>query len=121
MPIRLFLIAAILSIAGAARASEVDYRKLYASAAPSVVLIYGETNKEGSVGAGSIIRAEGVVLTNAHVVIDPATKQCFSSLRVFLKPAKLSGRDRDDLTRGYGAKCIAFDAGLDLALLRMVN
>ena len=62
------LFAALSLCCTAARAEEIDYKKLYAKVGPGVVLIYGERGETGSVGAGSIIREDGLVVSNAHVI-----------------------------------------------------
>jgi serine protease Do len=111
----------ILALSSAASAAEIDYKKLYADVAPGVVLIYGEEGKVGSTGTGSIVRADGLVVTNAHVVLNGETKKPWESLYVFLKPDKVTGKVDDDLKRGFAAQCLAFSPEMDLALLRIVQ
>jgi serine protease Do len=107
--------------ASPAAADEIDYKKLYAQAAPGVVLIYGEEGKSGSMGTGSIIRADGLVVTNAHVILNHDTKKPLESLFIFLKPDKVTGKNEDDLKKGFTAQWLAFSAEMDLAILRMVD
>src|SRR5688500_12457635 len=46
-------------------------KEVYKKAGPAVVLILGsDDGKSGSGGTGSIITAEGKVVTNAHVVLN---------------------------------------------------
>jgi serine protease Do len=114
------LATAALLCAAAAHAEEIDYKKLYAKAGPAVVLIYGEQGQTGSVGTGSIIRDDGLVVSNAHVILDHETGKPFEKLFIFLKPEKITGQNADDLKRGFQAQWIAYAADLDLALLRIV-
>jgi serine protease Do len=111
----------LLTSASAARAEEIDYKKLYTAVSPGVVLIYGEQGETGSVGTGSIIREDGLVVTNAHVILDHATKKPYPKLFIFLKPDKITGHNEDDLKHGFQAQWIVYSADLDLALLRMVD
>ena len=108
-------------LSSAVRAEEIDYKKLYAKVAPGVVLIYGEQGQTGSVGTGSIIRADGLVVSNAHVILDHQSGKPFEKLFVFLKPDKVTGNNADDLTRGYRVQWLVYSADIDLALLRIVD
>ena len=83
---RILTVCALL--ATSALAEEIDYKKLYSAASPAVVLIYGEEGQVGSVGSGSIIHKSGLVVTNAHVILNHDTKQPFPKLFIFLKPDK---------------------------------
>ncbi|MDX6768972.1 MAG: serine protease [Elusimicrobiota bacterium] len=91
---------------------------IYKKAAPSVVLIIASKkgSNQGELGTGSIL-AGGRILTNAHVVIDPSTGRPFDSIRVFLKPAKLTGSPKNDMVDPIKAEVARFDSPLDLALL----
>ena len=122
-----FPLAAALSLccsavaAPAARAEEIDYKKLYAKVGPGVVLIYGEQGQTGSVGTGSIIREDGLVVSNAHVILDHDSGKPFEKLFVFLKPEKITGSNAEDLKRGYQAQWLAYAADIDLAILRIID
>jgi serine protease Do len=111
------LTAALALVAMSARAEEIDYKKLYSTASPAVVLIYGEQGQVGSVGTGSIIDRAGLVVTNAHVILNHDTKQPFPKLFIFLKPDKITGQNEQDLKRGFKAQLLAYNAALDLAVL----
>jgi len=102
-------------------AKELSPREIYEQAAPAVVMVMGypEGGRKGSGGTGSIIRADGYVLTNAHVVTDEQTGKPFARISVFLKPARVTGDTRADLSRMSKAKVIAFSRPLDLALLKL--
>src|SRR5215468_260896 len=110
------LVAFGVLCAAAAHAEEIDYKRLYANASPAVVLIYGEEGDTGSVGTGSIIHKSGLVVTNAHVILNHGTQRPFGKIFVFLKPDKVTGSN-DDLKRGFHAQLLAFNASLDLAVL----
>ncbi len=102
-------------------AKELSPREIYEQAAPAVVMVMGypEGGRKGSGGTGSIIRADGYVLTNAHVVIDEQTAKPFPRVSVFLKPTRVTGDSRVDLARMSKAKVVAFSQPLDLALLKL--
>ncbi len=114
-------IAALCLLATAARAEEIDYKKLYAAAAPSVVLVYGTEGNVGSIGSGSVIRSDGLVITNAHVILNHDTARPWPKLFIYLKPERVTGADAQDLKSGYEAQLLVSSAQLDLALLRIVN
>ncbi len=120
-PLKVAALAALVAVGLPARADEIDYKKLYAKAGPAVVLIYGEQGEKGSVGTGSIIREDGLVVSNAHVILNHDTGKPFEKLFIFLKPEKITGANTDDLKRGYPAQWISYSADLDLAILRIVN
>ena len=97
-------------------------KEIYESVGPGVVLILAsDDGRLGSGGTGSIIRADGLVITNAHVVINKETNRPYRRLSLFLKPDRVTGNMDKDLTRRVEAKLVAFDASLDMALLRMEN
>lgn len=103
------------------QAKELSPRDVYEQASPAVVMVMGhsDTGKSGSGGTGSIIQADGVVLTNAHVVIDERTGKPYPRLSVFLKPSRVTGDSKSDLSRMVRAKVVAYSMPLDLALLRL--
>src|SRR5438132_5465725 len=111
------VICALSLLAAAARSEEIDYKKLYNDTSPAVVLIYGEQGESGSVGTGSIIHRSGLVVTNAHVILDHQTKKPFDKLFVFLKPDRVTGQNEQDLRRGFKAHWLSFNPAIDLALL----
>jgi serine protease Do len=115
-------LSAMLLLCSAARpvsGEEIDYKRLYSSTSPAVVLIYGEEGDVGSVGTGSIIHKSGLVVTNAHVILNHATQKPFAKLFIFLKPDRVTGSNDHDLKRGFAARWLSFDAAKDLALLMM--
>ena len=93
-------------------------KEIYAADAKSVVLILaGNANGQGELGTGSVIDASGRVLTNAHVVIDDRTHEPYPSIRIYLKPAKVTGDAQTDMQDPLVATVSRFDRALDLALL----
>lgn len=100
---------------------ELSPREIYEQASPAVVMVLGHSGigKTGSGGTGSIIQADGLVLTNAHVVIEERTGKPYPRLSVFLKPARVTGDSKVDLSRMMRAQVIAFSSPLDLALLKL--
>src|SRR5687768_583194 len=96
-------------------------KEIYQKQGQSVVLILGsDDGRSGSGGTGSIITAEGKVITNAHVVLNEQN-QPFKILYVFLKPPKVTGDNAKDLTNRYKAKVLSYSIAdeLDLALLQI--
>lgn len=102
-------------------AAELTHEQLYARTAPGVVFVYGRSGSDGSVGSGSIVRADGVVLTNAHVVINEETGSPHDVLWVAVKPDATSGEVGEDLKDRFPATVQAFHRELDLALLNVTT
>ncbi|MBN2695458.1 trypsin-like peptidase domain-containing protein [bacterium] len=113
-----FLVAFSMSIFAQVK---INYKEIYKQSAPSVVLLFGVAGKTGSTGTGSIVKEDGTILTNAHVVINPATHQPFESLFAFIKPERVNGKNANDLQHRYQAKVLHFDEELDLAVVKMIN
>ena len=113
----------VLSLIGStvATGKELSLREIYEQASPAVVMVmgYADSGRKGSGGTGSIIQSDGLVLTNAHVVIEEQTGKPFGRLSVFLKPARVTGESTSDLSRMVRAKVVAFSQPLDLALLKL--
>ena len=106
---------------GSLYAKELSPRDIYEQASPAVVMVMGhsDSGKSGSGGTGSIIQADGLVLTNAHVVIEERTGKPYPRLSVFLKPPRVTGDSRTDLSRMLRARVMAYSTPLDLALLKV--
>ena len=116
-----FMMVLAWGVAAQASAADLTPQQIYERAAPGVVLIIGhpQQGEGGSGGTGSIIRRDGLVLTNAHVVIDEKTGKPYPRLSVYLKPDRVSGNPKTDLSRRVSASVTAFNRQLDLALLKM--
>ncbi len=100
----------------------IDYRKIYKKAAPGVVFIAAlYKGNVGASGTGSIVRKDGIVLTNHHVIWDDENKRIAPRIYVFLKPKRVTGENSNDLKYQYKAKVLAYDADLDLAALQIIN
>lgn len=115
------LLATLFLATASARAEEVNYRALYARDAPGVVLIYGTEGNLGSIGSGSVVRRDGLVVTNAHVILNHRTGKPWRHLYVYLKPRRVTGAPKNDFSRQYDARWLMFNKDLDLALVQIVN
>ena len=104
-----------------AQAADMTPEQIYAASAPAVVLVAGASGSQRMLGAGSIIRADGLVLTNAHVVIDHDTGSPHQQVWIFLKPDRLTGDFDTDLKQRFEASVHAFDRDLDLALVKIMQ
>lgn len=94
-------------------------QQIYERLAPTVVFIAATPDRgTGMGGTGTIIRPDGLILTNAHVVVNPADHHPYSQVSVFLKPDRVTGNPTRDLARRFTARVIATSDSLDLALLR---
>ena len=115
------LALSICLLAGSSRAGDFDPKTVYQSVSPRVVLITGfePGEKFQGMGTGSIIRKDGLVLTNAHVVLNAKRGRPFSQLRVFLKPHRLTGNLKKDTRRRFKARLLLHNRDLDLALLKI--
>lgn len=118
---RTLVIVALLLAGGVAQARELSPREIYEQTSPAVVMVMGhpDSGKSGSGGTGSIIRADGLVLTNAHVIVEERTGKPYPRLSVFLKPARVTGDSKIDLARMLRAQVVAYSSPLDLALLKL--
>lgn len=106
---------------GAGVAGDLTPREIYERTSPAVVMIIGYSNsgQRGSGGTGSIIQQNGLILTNAHVVIEEQTGKPYPRLTIYLKPDHVTGDPKVDLSRGGKARVVAFSQPLDLALLTL--
>ncbi|MFA6003088.1 MAG: serine protease [Elusimicrobiota bacterium] len=117
-------LSGLLALAAAAPAAALrgdsSPRQIYQRVGPGVVLLLCVSKDgAGEMGTGSIIDAEGHVLTNAHVVLQASTGKPYPVLHAYLKPAKLTGNPKIDLVDPISAKVVAWDRELDLALLKL--
>lgn len=95
-------------------------KEIYRQAGPAVVFILAaDHSATGSVGTGSIIRNDGLVITNAHVFMKSGSSRLKKDVSIFLKPARVSGNHKTDLSNRFRGKILAYDIPLDLALLQI--
>ena len=113
-------VAAFVWTALSVDAADLTPRQIYEHAAPGVVVVVGteEHGKGGSTGTGAIIAPDGLVFTNAHVVVDKETGKPFGQLLVILRPDRVTGRPEKDYAKRFKARLVAFNSELDLAALR---
>lgn len=116
----LALIAAVM-LASQVTATELSPAQIYAETSPAVVFVHMQTERFSGHGTGSIIDSRGAILTNAHVILDPDTNTPAKTIRVYLKPDRVTGNEdnSENMTRGYPATVEAYDPALDLALLKI--
>ncbi|MFZ3072392.1 MAG: serine protease [Thermodesulfobacteriota bacterium] len=101
-------------------AADFPAKKIYETYSPSVVVIRASGEKGGGmIGAGSLISSDGLVVTNAHVVMDRDKTVVYPKIKVYLRPDRVTGSIEGDLSKGYGAEVIIYSVELDLALLKM--
>jgi serine protease Do len=111
--------SAFLLFAACSTASALSPREIYQQSGPSVVFVLGAAEAGGEIGTGSVIDRNHV-LTNAHVVIRESGEP-WPTLRVYLKPTRLSGDNKKDLRDPIEAKVARFDRKLDLAVLELID
>ncbi len=96
-------------------------KQIYQRVSPGVVLVFASERAgsgAGSAGTGSIIREDGLVITNAHIFIRKGSRLT-SNIYVFLKPERVTGDTQQDLQKRYKGRIVAYDVPLDLALLKI--
>lgn len=86
---------------------------LFRSASPAVTLVVVGTDKEiEGLGTGALVRSDGYVLTNWHVIAG------HTAALIFLKPSS-SAEVKD--AQAFGARVVYQDQTSDLALLKLVR
>ncbi len=106
--------AALLAPPGPASAAVFDHVAVYRAAADAVVIVSASDGNREQRGSGFVVRADGHVLTAAHVVLDARTGRPLR--RVFLR-FRPGGRTASLAGRPVPARVVAHDAARDLALL----
>ena len=113
--------AAVEAAAPAAVDAPFDPKAIYRKASKSVVLILcASPEGSGELGTGSVVDAgRRRILTNAHVVIRDATREPWPVIRVYFKPAQMTGDPKQDMRDPVEGRVVAFDRALDLALVEV--
>jgi serine protease Do len=94
-------------------------QQIYERIATTVVFVVATPDHgTGMGGTGSIIRPDGLILTNAHVVVDSTNHRPYSQISIFLKPERVTGNPKTDLAKRFTARVVAASESLDLALLQ---
>jgi len=97
-------------------------KEIYQKTGPGVVLILAsEGSRMGSVGTGSIVREDGLIITNAHVFIKQGSKKLKSDIAILLKPDRVTGNHKKDLSQKYKGRMVSYNIPLDLALVKIVD
>lgn len=118
-----FFMTVAAAVGSSREASALSAKEIYQKSGAAVVLILGsDDGRSGSGGTGSIISADGKIVTNGHVILN-AQGQPYKTIYVFLKPAKITGDNAADLQQRYTVKVVGYSpaAQLDLALLQIEN
>lgn len=120
---RLLSCLIILSLSASAFAAEFSPKQIYRQTADAVVLVTASelNSRSHSMGTGAIIRKDGLVITNAHVVYNDELGRIYKQLNVYLKPPRVTGNIKRDATRKYKASIVHYSIPLDLAVLRISN
>jgi serine protease Do len=99
-------------------APQLSPKEIYEKVGPAVVVIVAlGKDGVGELGTGSIIDAQGRVLTNAHVVTRDRDAAPYETVKIFLKPATITGDKKQDLRDPIAMRVARYDRALDLAVL----
>ena len=110
----------IVTTAKTLHAGGFDYKQIYKLRSPAVVVVIAlDESGDGSLGTGSVIQKDGLVITNAHVIIDESSNRVHPRLRVCFKPKNYKGSRKHALKDCYKVRAIKYSNDLDLALLRI--
>lgn len=113
----IFLLMLLLPLA--AYAGDFPAKDIYMKSSPAVVVVKASKNGgNGMISSGSIISRDGLVITNAHAVIDKEDGRPYQKITAFIKPSKVFAT-KDDLDKQYEAEVLHFDSPLDLAVLKL--
>ncbi|MBI4383476.1 MAG: trypsin-like peptidase domain-containing protein [Nitrospinae bacterium] len=109
----------VFSVNSSASAADFDPRAIFQNTAKSVVLItaFDSGEQARSMGTGSIIDGQGLVITNAHVIFNTESLRPFQRINVYLKPERVTGNLKKDTALGFNATLLQLSEALDLALV----
>jgi serine protease Do len=112
--------AAMLAAPGILQAGMTP-RQIYEKTVSAVVVVVASEPgaAESSLGTGSILTADGKILTNAHVICDAETHKVYPDIVVCLRPKALTGQMANDLRNHLDAKPVLVDNDLDLAIVQV--
>jgi serine protease Do len=117
---RILVVLTVLLVSTIVSAADFAPGDVYRATSPAVVLIMASEGQSSvSLGTGSIITPDGMVVTNSHVIYNDSAKRPLSSVYVYLKPEPLSGDYQKDVRDPIAAKVVAYDTSMDLALLKI--
>ncbi len=95
-------------------------KEIYQQISPGVVFILAsDGSQKANIGTGSIIRRDGLIITNTHVLLDKDRIHIKPRIGIHLKPRRISGNPKHDLRHAYAGKVLAYDIPLDLALIKI--
>lgn len=121
----LFLAVSLIVLSGsffsAGNANALSGKEIFRRSAPAVVLIEARSGKSASQGSRSIIRSDGYVLTNAHVVFDKKRNSLHTGFYVYLKPQSDFHNYSDFQHKYLIGIPIKYSQDYDLAILRIYN
>tara|TARA_B100002003_G_C14083821_1_gene521366 strand:- start:159 stop:1157 length:999 start_codon:yes stop_codon:yes gene_type:complete len=101
-------------------AKDLNYREIYKLKGPAVVVVIAlDESGDGSMGTGSVIQEDGLVITNSHVIVNDEVNRVYPRLKVCFMPSNFEGGRRRDLKDCYKVRAIKYSNKLDLALLKM--
>jgi serine protease Do len=115
------LIVILLFLPNRVLASGFNPTNLYADVSESIVVVIASDSNTGkkSFGTGSIIHKDGLILTNAHIIINKDNKRPFKKLYIILKPDLITGNFKKDTSRIYRSSLIKYSEKMDLALIKI--
>ena len=95
-------------------------KEIYQQISPGVVFILAsDGSQKANIGTGSIIRSDGLIITNTHVLLDEDKIHIKAHIGIHLKPRRISGNPKHDLRHAYAGEVLVYDIPLDLALIKI--
>lgn len=95
-------------------------KEIYQQISPGVVFILAsDGSQKANIGTGSIIRSDGLIITNTHVLLGKDKTHIKARIGIHLKPRRISGSPKHDLRHAYAGEVLAYDIALDLALIKI--